>query len=80
MSANEGIRMKNLPHPGRFVKHELIDPYGLSVTGVAEVLGITRSTLSTILIVRARPSADMAVRIEKAFGVWMATLMRMLNS
>ncbi|MEM6858420.1 MAG: HigA family addiction module antitoxin [Pseudomonadota bacterium] len=80
MSGKEGIRMKNPPHPGGFVKHEIIEPYGLSVTKAAEVLGVTRATLSTLLNERASLSADMAVRIEKAFGVSMATLMRMQNS
>jgi addiction module HigA family antidote len=44
------------------------------------VLGVTRATLSTLLNERAHLSPDMAVRIEKAFGVSMDTLMRMQNS
>ena len=80
MSAIAGIRMKRPAHPGGFVKHDIIDPLGLSVTRAAEVLGVTRATLSTLLNERARLSPDMAVRIEKAFGVSMDTLMRMQNS
>jgi addiction module HigA family antidote len=80
MNAISGFRMKNPAHPGGFIKHEIIEPLGLSVTAAAEVLGVTRATLSTLLNERAHLSPEMALRIEKAFGVSMDTLMRMQNS
>ena len=80
MTASGGIRMKRPAHPGGFVRHDIIEPLGLSVTRAAEALGVTRAALSTLLNERSRLSADMAVRIEKAFGVSMDTLMRMQNS
>ena len=80
MSAKTAIRLKNPAHPGGFIKHEIIEPLGLSVTGAAEVLGVTRATLSTLLNERAHLSPEMALRVEKAFGVSMDTLMRMQNS
>lgn len=80
MNAHIGIRMKNPAHPGGFIRHEIIDPLGLSVTGAAEALGVTRATLSTLLNERAHLSPEMALRVEKAFGVSMDTLMRMQNS
>lgn len=73
-------RLKNPPHPGGFVKTEIINPLGLTVTAAAAVLGITRTTLSTFLNGRSALSPEMALRIEKAFGVSMETLMRMQNS
>ncbi|WP_245688987.1 HigA family addiction module antitoxin [Paracoccus chinensis] len=72
--------MKNPAHPGGFVKSEIIEPLGLSVTGAAQVLGVTRATLSALLNERAHLSPEMALRVEKAFGVSMDTLMRMQNS
>ena len=72
--------MPNPAHPGGLVKTEIIEPLGLSVTAAAQVLGVTRATLSTLLNERARLSSEMALRIEKAFGVSMDTLMRMQNS
>jgi len=75
-----GIRMKNPAHPGGFVKTEIIEPLGLSVTAAADVLGVTRPALSALLNERAQLSSEMALRIEKAFGVSMDTLMRMQNS
>src|SRR3546814_9546222 len=79
MASIAGIRLKNPAHPGGFIKHEIIEPLGLSVTA-ADVLGVTRATLSTLLNERAHLSPEMALRVEKAFGVSMDTLMRMQNS
>jgi antitoxin HigA-1 len=78
--AKTGYRMKNPAHPGGFVKTEIIEPLGLTVTDAARALGVTRAALSTLLNERASLSADMAIRIEKAFGVSMETLLRMQMS
>jgi antitoxin HigA-1 len=75
-----GIRMKNPAHPGCFIKFEIIDPLELSVTDAAKALGVTRPALSALLNQRADLSPEMALRIEKAFGISMDTLMRMQNS
>lgn len=72
--------MKNPAHPGGFVKSEIIEPLGLSVTSAAQVLGVTRAALSAVLNERAHLSPEMALRVEKAFGVSMDTLMRMQSS
>jgi len=80
MAQTLGIRMKNPAHPGGFVKSEIIEPLGLSVTDAAQALGVTRATLSMFLNERTDLSPEMAIRMEKAFGVSMETLMRMQNS
>lgn len=80
MNATTGIRMKNPAHPGGFIKHEIIEPLKLTVTAAAQALGVTRAALSTMLNERASLSPEMALRVEKAFGVSMDTLMRMQNS
>ncbi len=80
MAAIADIRLKNPAHLGGFIKHEIIQPLGLSVTAAAEVLGVTRERLSTLLNERANLSPEMALRIEKAFGVSMDTLVRMQSS
>ena len=71
------IRLTRPAHPGQFIRMEVIEPLGLSVTKAAEVLGVTRPALSTLLNCRASLSPDMALRIEKAFGPKMDTLLRM---
>ena len=80
MTETSHYRLKNPPHPGGFVRSEIIDPLSLSVTGAAEALGVTRPALSAFLNERSSLSPEMAIRIEKAFGVSMDTLMRMQNS
>jgi|SRR5688500_942467 addiction module HigA family antidote len=80
MKMAQGLRMKNPAHPGGFVKSEIIEALDLSVTDAAQVLGVTRAALSAFLNERAHLSPEMALRIEKAFGVSMDTLMRMQNS
>jgi addiction module HigA family antidote len=64
-------------HPGQFIKMEIIEPLRLTVTEAANVLDVTRPTLSALLNQRASLSPEMALRIEKAFGVNMDTLLRM---
>ena len=71
------MRMVRPAHPGQFVKMEVIEPLGLTVTKAAKVLGVTRPALSALLNGRAALSPDMALRVEKAFGVKMDTLLRM---
>ena len=80
MAVDLGIRLKNPPHVGGFVKHEIVVPLELTVTEAAKALGVTRPALSALLNEHVDLSSEMAVRIEKAFGVSMDTLMRMQNS
>ena len=80
MGVAQGIRMKNPAHPGGFVKSEIVEALGLSVTDAARMLGVTRPALSALLNERASLSPEMALRIEKVFDVSMDTLMRMQTS
>ena len=72
--------IKNPPHPGDFIRTEIIEPAGLTVTAAASALRVSRPALSSLLNAKANLSGDMALRIEKAFGVRMDTLMRMQSS
>jgi len=64
------------PHPGGFIKRSIL-PDNLSVTAAAKVLGVGRPALSNLLNEKASLSPEMALRVEKAFGVKMDTLLRM---
>ena len=72
--------MFNPPHPGEFIRTEIIEPLGLSVKAAAKVLRVSRPALSSLLNGKADLSGDMALRIEKAFGPKMDTLMRMQSA
>ena len=74
------MRMHNPPHPGVFLKEEVIEPLKLTITTASRILGVTRPALSKLLNGRASLSPEMALRFEKAFGLKMDTLLRMQTS
>ena len=62
------MAMKNPPHPGLSVRHDCLEPLGLSVSEAARKLGVSRKQLSEIVNCRAGISPEMAIRLDKAFG------------
>ncbi|MBI4689197.1 MAG: HigA family addiction module antidote protein [Nitrospirae bacterium] len=60
--------MHNPPHPGKVIRELCIKPLGLSVTGAANALGVSRKTLSELLNGHAGISPEMALRLSIAFG------------
>ena len=60
--------MKNPPHPGPSVRHDCLEPLGLSVTEAARKLGVSRKQLSSLVNCRSGISPEMAIRLDKAFG------------
>jgi antitoxin HigA-1 len=67
-------------HPGVWLREEIVDPTGLSVTEIADHMDVARQSMSKLLNGRQGLSADMAIRFEKAFGLSAETLMRMQAS
>ncbi len=65
---DRSMPMKNPPHPGLSVRHDCLEPLGLSVTEVARKLGVSRKQLSDIVNCRSGISPEMAIRLDKAFG------------
>ena len=75
---DNGIKITMIPsHPGDFIRTEIVEELGLSVTETAEILGVHRTTLSDLLNSNTTLSSEMALRIEKAFGISRDTLLRM---
>ena len=63
-------------HVGGFIKRSIL-PDDMSITKAAEILSVGRPALSSLLNEKAALSPEMALRIEKAFGVKMETLLKM---
>jgi antitoxin HigA-1 len=61
-------------HPGEFIRKEILAELGLTVARAAEILGVRRGALSDLVNGHAAISPEMALRIEKAFGVNMDML------
>lgn len=71
------MQMKNPPHPGHAVRHECLEPLGLTVTDGAAALGVSRQALNNLVNGKASISPEMAVRLSKAFGSSAETWLRM---
>lgn len=62
------MTMKKPPHPGLSVKHDCLEPLGLSIAEAARRLGVSRRCLSNLVNGQAGISPEMAIRLDKAFG------------
>ena len=60
--------MNNPPHPGLSVRHDCLEPLGLTVAEAAMRLGVSRKQLSDLVNGHSGISPEMAIRLEKAFG------------
>jgi addiction module HigA family antidote len=77
LRASSNVVVKNPVHPGRIVRHDCLEPLGLSVTAGAKILGVTRQTLTKIVNGKSGISPEMAIRLTKAFGSTEETWLRM---
>ncbi len=64
-------------HPGDFIRKEILDELNLSIAHAARILGVRRATLSDLVNEKTALSPEMALRLEKAFGLSMDSLLRM---
>jgi antitoxin HigA-1 len=76
--ARKGMKIgMQLSHPGAFIKTEVMEELGLSISKAADILGVRRATLSDLVHEKAALSSEMALRLEKAFQLNMDMLLRM---
>ena len=59
---------RSTSHPGISIRHDCLEPLGLSVTAGAQALGVSRKQLSDIVNCKAGLSPEMAIRVAKVFG------------
>ena len=62
------MQMFNPPHPGEIIREFYLEPLGLTVTAVAQALGVSRNSVSELLNGHNGVSPEMAYRLSKAFG------------
>ena len=60
--------MKNPPHPGKSIKHDCMEPMGLSEVETAKLLSLKEEDLKAILNGEAGISSGLAIRLDKVFG------------
>ncbi len=61
--------MYNPAHPGKILKEIYLKDYDLTVTAFALKIGVSRNAASELINGRSGISADMALKLEKAFKV-----------
>lgn len=64
-------------HPGQLIKDAILPDYALSISRAAEVLKVARPGFNNFLNGKAGISADLAFKLEAAFGVSSALLLNM---
>ena len=69
--------MKEPPHPGLSVRHDCLEPLGLTITDGAKVLGVSRQALNSLVNGKGGISPEMAIRLDKAFGGGAETWLRL---
>jgi antitoxin HigA-1 len=64
---NPGIKRKPT-HPGEMLREDFLPDYGLTVSGMAEALGVSRQSINELLRERRAVSPEMAIRLGRLFG------------
>lgn len=65
--ANTGIKRRPT-HPGEMLREDFLPDYGLTVTALAEAIGVSRQTVNELLRERRSVSPEMALRLSRLFG------------
>jgi len=60
--------MHNPPHPGEVIRSTLLDANNVSVTQAAEMLGVSRTSMSKLMNCHSGISPEMAVRLSLALS------------
>jgi len=65
---NTGRRKVRPTHPGEMLREDFLPDYGLTISGLAEALGVSRQTINELLRGRRAVSPEMALRLSRLFG------------
>ena len=68
------------PHPGHWVRENVLKPRKLTVTEAAKLIGISRPGVSNFLNAKVSATPDMAARLERVFGVPATDILNLQNS
>lgn len=68
------------PHPGEYLREDVLPALGMTITQLAKHLGVTRTSLSELVNEKRDLSLEMAQRLGQAFGngarFWLALQMQ----
>ena len=55
-------------HPGEMLLEDFLPDYELTVSGLADAVGVSRQTINELLRERRAVSPEMAIRLSRLFG------------
>ena len=55
-------------HPGEILKHEFLEPLGVSAIGLAKAIGVPRTRIERLVKEQSSVTPDTALRLSKALG------------
>jgi addiction module HigA family antidote len=61
------VKKRKPRHPGALIKRQYLEPLNITNTKLAEILDVSRKTVSEIINEQAGISPNMALRLAKAF-------------
>lgn len=64
---NTGIQRRPT-HPGEMLREDFLPDYGLTVSGLADAIGVSRQSVNELLRERRALSPGMALRLSRLFG------------
>jgi addiction module HigA family antidote len=65
--ANTGMKRRPT-HPGEMLREDFLPDYGLTISGLAEAIGVSRQSVNELLRERRAVSPEMALRLSRLFG------------
>ena len=65
---NTGKRKVRPTHPGEMLREDFLPDYGLTISSLAEAVGVSRQTINELLRGRRAVSPEMALRLARLFG------------
>jgi len=66
--ANTGQMRRRPTHPGEMLREDFLPDYGLTASGLASAIGVSRQSVNELLRGRRAVSPEMALRLGKVFG------------
>jgi addiction module HigA family antidote len=55
-------------HPGELLREDFLPDFGLTISGLARAVGVSRQTVNELLRERRAVSPEMALRLSRLFG------------
>ena len=66
--ANTRSMERRPTHPGEMLREDFLPDYGLTVSALAEAVGVSRQSINELLRGRRAVSPEMALRLARLFG------------